>query len=174
MSEEDRAHLGAGGLEPKVDYTPMPSYGALHRLRKEMHNLGNIQLPREVTLGQLIGFILTAIVGFWVTSWFFDGFIPLSLGLALGVGGSRAVALTEDAGRAPLIELAVMLWFILFSPKYYAGAHPVPRFSPEEKRMKAMMAAEHELSGEEPEGPLTRFFAKMAETYRAIRRSRGR
>ena len=174
MSKDDRAHMGAGGLEPKIDFTPMPSYGALHRLRREMHNIGDIQLPREVTLGQLFGFLVMTAVGFWVSSWFLDGFIPLSVGIIVGVGGSRVVALTEDSGRAPFIELGVRLWFILFSPKYYTGSYPVQRFSPEEKRLKAMIAAEHELAGEETEGPLGRFLGKMKDAFAAIRRSLGR
>lgn len=125
MSDND--HNG-GRAGPAYDPGPierMPTARAVFKIRYVVHSLGNLKIGREVTIGQLAG----AAVGFLLCWFFMRVFITTGWpSLAVGAAGAtlviRGLALVEDAGRPPYVELYRWLTFWV-SSRYYCGARKV-------------------------------------------------
>ena len=169
--KEESRNLGAGGAAPKIDEgTRMPTYAPLFRLQHYIYTVGNFRLWRELTVIQLLGGLATWAVVFFLTGVVIDGMYAFFLAVAAGVGVVKLIAVSDDLGRNPLLELRALLVFTFSHPRYFVGARPVKRGSNEEKRLKAMIARERSLAGPAERTAFQILRQNLTETYRSIRR----
>ncbi len=144
MSEQN-----SGPNNPQRGYDPGPvermsTFNPVFKIRYVVHKLGNLKIGREVTVGQLFG----AIFGFLAVWLLMRIFITTGWpSLAAGVGAAalvvRGLALAEDAGRPPYVELYRFVNFALLAPRYYRGARPVGGM--QKRRLEEMFARERAL-----------------------------
>jgi hypothetical protein len=122
----------------------MSTFNPVFKIRYVIHKFGNLKIGREVTVGQLFG----AIFGFlfvWLAMRMFvtTGWPSLAAGLGAATLVVRGLALAEDAGRPPYVELYRFLNFALFAPRYYRGARPLGGM--QKRRLAEMFAREQAL-----------------------------
>lgn len=171
MADSEGRNLGAGGLAPKVDEgTRMPTYAPVWRLQHYIYTIGNYRLPREVTVIQaLCGLVAWGVV-FFLSGYLLEGMYAFFLGLAAGFGMIKLVAVSDDLGRNPLLELRAFLVFTFARPRYFVGARPLGRGSPEERRLKQMIAREISLGGPAARTSWRIVRENLSETIRSVRR----
>lgn len=177
MSEsdgQDNRNLGAGGIAAKAgEGARMPTYAPLFKLQHYIYSIGNFRLWRELTVIQFFVGILAGIVVFVPLNFLLDGMYAFFLGVFAAVGMIRLVALSDDLGRNPILELRAFIVFTFFRPKHYVGARPLGwRYGTqqEEKRLQAMIARERTLAGPRERTAWQILRGNLAETYRSIRR----
>lgn len=136
---EQKGRSGSGGYDPgPVDR--MATFRPVFKIRYVVHSVGNLKIGREVTIGQLFG----AAVGFLIC-WFLmrvfvtTGWPSLAAGAAGATLVTRGLALVEDAGRPPYVEIYRFLSFAFFSSRYYRGARKVGG-KLEKERLEEMFA----------------------------------
>ncbi len=117
----------------------MPTFAPLFRLKFYVHSVGNFKLWREVTVTQLIGSVVGALVVYRISGLIFGGQLAMALAAAAAIFIPRGIAIAEDAGRPPLVEVRAWIKH-LFASHYYNGARPAK--GAEATRLKAMLEEE--------------------------------
>lgn len=118
---------------------PMTTAGRLFKLRYALHSFGDVNLGREVPLGQLVAGVFGFLLAFLPT-WFLVGGIPSFVAGGLCAAGLVALfTRIEEGGRTPFVEACRAVSFYR-SPRYYRGARPLKGV--DEARMREVFARE--------------------------------
>jgi hypothetical protein len=137
-----------------------------------IHSIGDKQLPRPVTIFELLVSILTGLIlAFRVFGPLLGGTWALAVFIVTVFFMPGLVATAAGAcGRKLHREMFAWFRFYLLSPKLYAGARPAR--SMESTRMRRMFASERRLAGVRKQEKAKELFALARRALRPPERNR--